>query len=107
MICYQTSFSFDDLKLSIIPVFSSFNFISGNGYFCSSFMILFCFSTSNATNGALIVGLEHRMTQIETKFEDLDSSHWEESDNLSNERDLDRFIMTGAYFFLVIPLFPY
>ena len=52
---------------------------------------------SNSTNGALIVGLEHRMSQIEDKFEDLDSRHWEESDNLSNERNLDRFIMSGEF----------
>ena len=50
------------------------------------------------TNGALIVGLEHRMDRIESKFDDLDSRHWEESDNLSNERDLDRFIMSGEFY---------
>ena len=55
---------------------------------------------SNSTNGALIVGLEHRMSQIEDKFEDLDSRHWEESDNLSNERNLDRFIMSGEFYFI-------
>ena len=46
-------------------------------------------------NGALINGLEARVTSIEDKFEDLDARTAEEADNALNERELDRFIMSG------------
>ena len=46
-------------------------------------------------NGALIKGLEARVTSIEDKFEDLDARTAEEADNALNERELDRFIMSG------------
>lgn len=46
-------------------------------------------------NGALINGLEARVTSIEEKFEDLDARTSEEADNALNDRELDRFIMSG------------
>ena len=49
-------------------------------------------------NGALINGLEARVTSIEDKFEDLDARTAEEADNALNERELDRFIMSGESF---------
>ena len=49
-------------------------------------------------NGALINGLEARVTSIEDKFEDLDTRTAEEADNALNERELDRFIMSGESF---------
>ena len=52
-------------------------------------------------NGALITGLEARVTSIEDKFEDLDARTAEESDNALNERELDRFIMSGESSFVV------
>ena len=46
-------------------------------------------------NNALINGLEARVTQIEDKLEDLDARTSEEADNALNEREMDRFIMSG------------
>ena len=43
----------------------------------------------------MINGLEARVNSIEEKLTDLDAS--EESDNLANERNLDRFIMSGSF----------
>ena len=48
--------------------------------------------------GALINGLEARVSVIEDKLEDLDARTSEEADNALNERELDRFIMSGEYF---------
>ena len=48
--------------------------------------------------GALINGLESRVCQIEEKLSDLDARGSEEHDNLANERELHRFIMTGISF---------
>ena len=45
--------------------------------------------------GALINGLEARVSVIEDKLEDLDARTSEEADNALNERELDRFIMSG------------
>ena len=42
--------------------------------------------------GALINGLESRVSQIEQKLSDLDARGSEEHDNLANERELHRFI---------------
>ena len=47
--------------------------------------------------GALINGLESRVSQIEQKLSDLDARGSEEHDNLANERELHRFIMTGDW----------
>ena len=47
--------------------------------------------------GALINGLESRVSQIEQKLSDLDARGSEEHDNLTNERELHRFIMTGKF----------
>ena len=55
----------------------------------------FSFQGSNAVTGALINGLEVRVGQIEQKLSDLDARGSEEHDNLTNERELHRFIMTG------------
>ena len=49
-------------------------------------------------NGALINGLEARVTMIEDKLEDIDARTSEEADNALNEREMDRFIMSGRFF---------
>ena len=49
-------------------------------------------------HGARISGLEARMTIVEDQLCDLDARGSEEADNLANERELDRFIMTGNQF---------
>ena len=48
-------------------------------------------------NGALINGLEARVSKIEDKLEDLDARTSEEADNALNEREMDRFIMSGNH----------
>lgn len=48
-------------------------------------------------NGALIHGLEARVNVIEDKLSDLDARTSEEADNALNERELDRFIMSGMF----------
>ena len=48
-------------------------------------------------NGALIHGLEARVNVIEDKLSDLDARTSEEADNALNERELDRFIMSGIF----------
>ena len=53
------------------------------------------FSNPSAVHGARISGLEARVTIVEDRICDLDARGSEESDNITNERDLDRFIMTG------------
>ena len=53
----------------------------------------------------MINGLEARVNSIEEKLTDLDAR--EESDNLANERNLDRFIMSGdsSTFLVVLSLY--
>ena len=46
-------------------------------------------------HGSLIVGIEHRLSQIEDKLSDVDARASEEADCATNERDLDRFIYSG------------
>ena len=46
-------------------------------------------------HGARISGLEARVNIIEDRVSDLDARGSEESDNIANERELDRFIITG------------
>ena len=46
-------------------------------------------------HGALINGLETRVSEIESQLGDLDARRSEEHDNLANERELHRFILTG------------
>ena len=48
-------------------------------------------------NGALINGLEARVSKIEDKLEDIDARTSEEADNALNEREMDRFIMSGRF----------
>ena len=48
-------------------------------------------------NGALINGLEARVNMIEDKLEDIDARTSEEADNALNEREMDRFIMSGMF----------
>ena len=50
-------------------------------------------------HGSLIVGIEHRLNQIEDKLYDVDARASEEADCNSNDRDLDRFIFSGKYIF--------
>ena len=52
-------------------------------------------------NGALIHGLEARVNVIEDKLSDLDARTSEEADNALNERELDRFIMSGIFLNIV------
>ena len=51
-------------------------------------------------NGALINGLESSVNVIEEKMSDIDARTSEEADNALNERELDRFIMSGNYFMM-------
>ena len=53
-------------------------------------------------HGARISGLEARMTIVEDRLCDLDARGSEEADNLANERELDRFIITGNLFCLIL-----
>ena len=46
-------------------------------------------------HGALINGLESRVGLIEERLRDIDARTSEEADNALNERELDRFIMSG------------
>ena len=46
-------------------------------------------------HGALINGLETRVSGIESQLSNLDARGSEEHDNLANERELHRFILTG------------
>ena len=52
-------------------------------------------SAPTIVHGARISGLEMRMNQVEDRLCDLDARGSEEADNLANDRDLDRFILTG------------
>ena len=58
--------------------------------------VLICFQA--ARGGALINGLEARVNVIEEKMSDIDARTSEEADNALNERELDRFIMSGNCF---------
>ena len=51
-------------------------------------------------HGARLSGLEARMNSVEDQLSDVDARGSEESDNLANERDLDRFILTGDCVFI-------
>ena len=42
------------------------------------------------------------MDQVEDRICDLDARGSEEADNLANDRDLDRFILTGEYKLLIL-----
>ena len=60
-----------------------------------SFNILnFIFSAPTLIHGARISGLEARMDQVEDRICDLDARGLEEADNLANDRDLDRVILS-------------
>ena len=59
-------------------------------------MCLFNFSDPSCIQGAMINGLEARVNSIEEKLSDLDARGSEETDNLANERNLDRFVMSGG-----------
>ena len=60
----------------------------------------FSFSAPAFVHGARISGLEARMDQVEDRICDLDARGSEEADNLANDRDLDRFILTGKFMLL-------
>ena len=51
--------------------------------------------------GSLINGIESGLTQVEDRLSDLDARGSEEHDNLSNERDLHRFILSGGLYFVL------
>ena len=61
-------------------------------------MVCFPFSAPTLFHGARLSGLETRMTIVEDRICDLDARGSEEADNLANDRDLDRFIITGNVF---------
>ena len=60
-----------------------------------NFEMIICFRGSVQLQGLLINGIESRLTQVEERLSDLDARGSEEHDNLSNERDLNRFILSG------------
>jgi len=55
------------------------------------------FRGSVQLQGSLINGIESRLTEVEERLSDLDARGSEEHDNLANERDLNRFILSGRY----------
>ena len=61
----------------------------------------FSFSAPTFVHGARISGLEARMDQVEDRICDLDARGSEEADNLANDHDLDRFILTGNFHLLI------
>ena len=64
-------------------------------HFASSNLVIITFSAPALVHGARISGLEARMDQVEDRICDLDARGSEEADNLANDRDLDRLILTG------------
>ena len=68
-------------------------YISGSVKFL--FFYFFLFRDPVQLHGALINGLETRVSGIESQLSDLDARGSEEHDNLANERELHRFILTG------------
>ena len=70
-------------------------------------MLFFKFRQPEVINGALINGLEARVSVIEKKMSDIDARTSEEVDNALNERELDRFIMSGNMFYDDIIRHPY
>ena len=63
---------------------------------------MLCFRGSVQLQGALINGIESRLTEVEGRLSDLDARGSEEHDNLANERDLNRFILSGEFRSLII-----
>ena len=64
--------------------------------------MIITFSAPALVHGARISGLEARMDQVEDRICDLDARGSEEADNLANDRDLDRFILTGESGLLIL-----
>ena len=62
---------------------------------CILIVTFFHFRQPELVNGALIHGIESRVNVIESKLSDIDARTSEEADNALNERELDRFIMSG------------
>ena len=87
-------------KLNWFDAFTEFYWIGGWFDFCQiiSFNFHFHLSAPTLIHGARISGLEARMDQVEDRICDLDARGSEEADNLANDRDLDRFILTGNQF---------
>ena len=69
--------------------------------FISPNLVSFSFSAPTFVHGARISGLEARMDQVEDRICDLDARGSEEADNLANDHDLDRFILTGNFHLLI------
>ena len=68
------------------------------------FFVVLClniirFRQPELVKGALIHGLESCVNVIEGKLSDIDARTSEEADNALNERELDRFIMSGSFNF--------
>lgn len=68
------------------------------------YLFILYFSNPSGVHGARISGLEARMIIVEDQLSEVDARGSEESDNLANERDLDRFILTGvdSYYYFKI-----
>ena len=64
------------------------------------FILFYNFRNPVQLHGALINGLETRVSEIESQLSDLDARGSEEHDNLANERELHRFILTGEFVLL-------
>ena len=63
-------------------------------------MLFYILRDTSSLHGSLIVGMEHRITQLETKMSDVDARASEEADCNANDRDLDRFIYSGSDFII-------
>ena len=53
-------------------------------------------------HGSLIAGMESRINQIEEKLSDVDARASEEADCGANEREMDHFIYSGYYLFILL-----
>ena len=53
-------------------------------------------------HGSLIAGMESRINQIEEKLSDVDARASEEADCGANELEMDRFIYSGYYLFILL-----
>ena len=58
-------------------------------------LLFFILFSIPSVTGARVSGLEERMNIVEERLCDLDARGSEEADNLTNEQNLDRFILTG------------
>ena len=69
-----------------------------NVFIINLISLIYILRDTSSLHGSLIVGMEHRITQLETKMSDVDARASEEADCNANDRDLDRFIYSGSDF---------